>query len=82
MDEWRVEAFQQLKEAIKEQTLFVAPNDIRDFTIVCNTSEIGLGVVLLQWQYGEDMPLEFALKLLLPAERNWNTYKREGFAIR
>lgn len=82
MNECRVNAFNQLKELLKDHVMLAAPNDTGNFTTICDASYVGVGAVLMQQQGGKDMPLEFASKSLSLAEENWDTYEREGFVIR
>lgn len=76
------ESFRLLKTALAENTMLVAPAGKGQFVIICDASDKGLGAVLLQHQDNQLPVLEFASRVLTPAERNWPAYEREAFAIR
>ena len=51
------------------------------FYLKTDASNYALGAVLCQGEKEEEHPIEYVSRLLLPAERNYSTTKREAFAI-
>ncbi|GFV30705.1 retrovirus-related Pol polyprotein from transposon 297 [Trichonephila clavipes] len=53
----------------------------KPFLIRTDASNYALGAVLLQGEDKEEHPVEFASRLLNPAERNYSTTEREALAV-
>ncbi|GFT18930.1 transposon Tf2-9 polyprotein [Trichonephila clavipes] len=53
----------------------------KPFLIRADASNYALGAVLLQGEDKEEHPVEFASRLLNPAERNYSTTEREALAV-
>lgn len=70
-------AFNELKIAITQQLVLRLPDFFREFTIECNASEVGLGIVLMQ----EDQPIAFYSKVLEGRTLLLSTYKKELLAL-
>ena len=57
------------------------PDPNSPFIVETDASDVGLGAVLLQEVEGIDRVLEFASRVLTPAERNYSVTERECFAV-
>ena len=81
--EWtarRQTAFQTLKEMIRCD-LKLGIFDPQFPTILStDASDVGIGGVLSQIQYGKEIPIAFGHHTLTPRERGWAVNEREGFA--
>lgn len=75
-------AFEQIKQELSDRILLNVHKGSGRFVIVCDTSDIGIGAALLQFQDRNIEILEFASKSLTTTERNWDTRERECYAIR
>ncbi|GFX74317.1 retrovirus-related Pol polyprotein from transposon 297 [Trichonephila clavipes] len=68
--------YRKLSPPILKQADFSKPLLIR-----ADASKYALGAVLLQGEDKEEHPVEFASRLLNPAERNYSTIEREAIAV-
>ncbi len=75
-------AFQRIKSALTEEPVLRAPDFGCLFLLQTDTSETGLGAVLLQVQEGEEHPILFISRKLTPAEKNCATVEKEALAIK
>lgn len=53
----------------------------KGFIIKSNPSSYAIGAVLVQGEGLEEHPVEYASRLLLPAERNYSAAEREALAV-
>ena len=77
-------AFQTLKSRLTSSPILRLPvlNEGKPFILRSDTSDIGIGAVLLQEFEGEGkLPIAYASKKLLPQERNYSVIEKECLAI-
>ncbi|GFV87334.1 retrovirus-related Pol polyprotein from transposon 297 [Trichonephila clavipes] len=74
-------AFQTLKQCLVSPPILKQANFSKPFLIRTDASNYALGAVLLQGEDKEEHPIEFASRLLNPAERNYSTTEREALAV-
>ncbi|GFT20281.1 retrovirus-related Pol polyprotein from transposon 297 [Trichonephila clavipes] len=74
-------AFQTLKQCLVSPPILKHADFSKPFLIRTNASNYALGAVLLQGEDKEEHPVEFASRLLNPAERNYSTTEREALAV-
>ncbi|GFW56674.1 retrovirus-related Pol polyprotein from transposon 297 [Trichonephila clavipes] len=74
-------AFQTLKQCLVSPPILKQADFSKPFLIRTDASNYALGEVLLQGEDKEEHPVEFASRLLNPAERNYSTTEREALAV-
>ncbi|GFW42339.1 transposon Tf2-9 polyprotein [Trichonephila clavipes] len=74
-------AFQTLKQCLVSPPILKQADFSKPFLIRTDASNYALGAVLLQGEDKEEHPVEFASRLLNPAERNYSTTEREALAV-
>ncbi|GFX49431.1 retrovirus-related Pol polyprotein from transposon 17.6 [Trichonephila clavipes] len=74
-------AFQTLKQWLVSPPILKQADFSKPFLIRTDASNYALGAVLLQGEDKEEHPVEFASRLLNPAERNYATTEREALAV-
>ena len=82
--EWLEEqqhAFELLKAMIMLAPTLQRPAPNSPFIVQTDASDVGLGAVLLQEVEGLERVLEFASRVLAPAERNYSVTERECLAV-
>ncbi|GFW54724.1 integrase catalytic domain-containing protein [Trichonephila clavipes] len=83
-DKWPEEdqkAFQTLKQCLVSSPILKQADFSKPFLIRTGASNYALGAVLLQGEDKEEHPVEFASRLLNPAERNYSTTELEALAV-
>ena len=78
--------FDRFKQCIKEACTLHFPRYDLPWIIRCDASEHAVGAILFQVLTNDDgsvehQPIAFASKRFSDPARNWDTYKREAFAI-
>ncbi|GFX83124.1 transposon Tf2-6 polyprotein [Trichonephila clavipes] len=74
-------AFQTLKQCLVSPPILKQADFSKLFLIRTDASNYALGAVLIQGEDKEEHPVDFASRLLNPAERNYSTTEREALAV-
>ncbi|GFV26858.1 retrovirus-related Pol polyprotein from transposon 17.6 [Trichonephila clavipes] len=74
-------AFQTLKQCLVYPPILKQADFSKPFLIRTDASNYALGAVLLHGEDKEEHPVEFASRLLNPAERNYSTTEREAQTV-
>jgi hypothetical protein len=73
--------FLQLKEALMTPPVLQIPDFSKEFTLVCDTSDVAMSAVLHQ-NRGEDLaPIAYSIRLLSPAESKYSIFVKECLAV-
>lgn len=76
------QAFQKLKDALIEVPVLRVADLSNPYTLQKDGSERGLGALLSQVdEHGEEHPIAFASRKLLPQEMNYSPTKKECLAL-
>lgn len=75
------EAFNTLKRMLTSPPILQQVNEELPFVLKTDASNYALGAVLLQGEKESERTIEYASRLLLPAERNYSTTEREALAV-
>ena len=70
-------AFETLKQKLINAPLLALPNFSKTFEIECDTSGVGIGVMLLQ----EGHPIAYFSEKLKGSHINYSTYDKELYAL-
>ncbi|KAK2704414.1 hypothetical protein QYM36_016716 [Artemia franciscana] len=73
--------FENLKRALIETHVLATPDFSEDFVLQTDTSHTGVGGVLTQ-RDGEEQPIAFHSKKLVPAETRYSTVEKEALALK
>lgn len=82
---WNTEqqiAFEALKTSLISTPIVRQADENLLFVIRTDASDYALGAVLLQGEGHDEGPVEYASRLLIPAERNYYTTEREPLAVK
>ncbi|GFV71435.1 retrovirus-related Pol polyprotein from transposon 17.6 [Trichonephila clavipes] len=82
--QWGVDqqnAFQTLKNSLTTPPVLKQADGTKPYIIRTDASNYALGAVLLQGEGSDEHPIEYASRLLTPAERNYSTTEREALAV-
>lgn len=82
--EWtptREETFNKLKELLTTPPVLRQADPTLPFVLRTDASKYALGAVLAQGTGPEERPIEYASRLLSPAERNYTTTEREALGV-
>jgi hypothetical protein len=74
-------AFEEIKTAIISELVLVLSRDEGKFKVKTDTSNFGIGAILLQQQNGFWHLIAFMSKTLTEVERNYETYNKELLTI-
>lgn len=74
-------AFDELKKRLSSAPILVQADYNKPFVLRTDSSSYALGAVLLQGEGKDERPIEYASRLLIPAERNYSTTEREALAV-
>ena len=74
-------AFLEIKQMITTAPCLATADVDKPFFLFTDASSYALGAVLCQGSPEAPVPIEYASRLLIPAERNYNTTDREALAI-
>ena len=75
------EAFNTIKKLLTEEPLLQYPDFTKPFVLTTDASNEALGAVLSQVPMGQDLPVAYASRTLLNAEKNYSTREKELLAI-
>uniref|UniRef100_A0A8C5C6I6 Gypsy retrotransposon integrase-like protein 1 n=1 Tax=Gadus morhua TaxID=8049 RepID=A0A8C5C6I6_GADMO len=75
-------AFKTLREALCSEPVLITPDFNLPVIVHTDASEVGLGGVLSQVRAGEEHPITYVSRKLLPNERNYSTVEKEALAIK
>ncbi|GFX40575.1 retrovirus-related Pol polyprotein from transposon 17.6 [Trichonephila clavipes] len=74
-------AFQTLKNCLTTPPVLKQADGTQRYIIRIGASNYALGADLLQGEGSDEHPIEYASRLLTPAERNYSTTEREALAV-
>ncbi|GFY33715.1 transposon Tf2-6 polyprotein [Trichonephila clavipes] len=74
-------AFQTLKNSLTTPPVLKQADGTKPYIIRTDASNYALGAVLLQGEGSDEHPIEYASRLLTPAECNYSTTEREALAV-
>ena len=74
-------AFQDLKDALCEDTVLQSPDFSKPFILQTDASGVGLGAVLLQEDGDQRRPVAFISRKLCPRETRYSTIEKECLAV-
>ncbi|GFT27342.1 retrovirus-related Pol polyprotein from transposon 17.6 [Trichonephila clavipes] len=75
------ESFETLKMRLRTSPILKQADESKPFTIRTDASSYALGAVLLQGSGPDEHVIEYASRLMIPAERNYSTTEREALAV-
>ena len=79
----REKAFQSLKEALCSRPILRSPNLDKEFILQTDASNQGVGAVLSQFEIdGQEHPVAYFSRKLLPRETRYSTIEKECLAIK
>lgn len=82
--EWKtpqVKAFEKLKLLLSSAPILRQADPRLPYTLRTDASSYALGACLLQGEGEDERPVEYASRLLTPAEQNYSTTEREALAV-
>lgn len=74
-------AFDKLKMFLTTAPILRQADSQKPYIVKTDASNYALGAVLVQGEGKDEHPVEFASRLLTPAERNYSTTEREALAV-
>lgn len=74
-------AFNMLKQLLTSSPILRQADSRLPYILKTDASSYALGAVLLQGEGPDERPIEYASRLLTPAERNYHTTEREALAV-
>lgn len=77
----QMEAFAELKRLLSNPPILRQADPSEPYTLRTDASNYALGAVLLQGDGAEERPVEYASRLLTPAEIKYSTTEREALAV-
>ena len=75
-------AFGTLRRALCWEPVLITPDFALALIVHTDASEVGLGGVLSQIWVGEEHPITYISRKLLPNERNYSKVEKEALAIK
>lgn len=75
------QAFNELQRLLTTAHILQQADPSKSYTLRTDASQYALGAALLQGEGPEERPIEFASRLLTPAEMNYSTTEREALAL-
>jgi hypothetical protein len=80
-DEVQQTTFERLKEALSTPPCLQIPDFSREFTLVCDASDVAISAVHHQKQEEELAPVAYSSRLLPPAERRYSIQEKQCLAV-
>ena len=74
-------SFDKLKELLTSPPILQQAKENERFYIRTDASNYALGAVLMQGEGSNERPIEYASRLMLPAESNYSTTEHEALAV-
>lgn len=74
-------AFERLKTQLVSAPILRQADETKPYVLRTDSSSYCLGAVLLQGEGLDERPIEYASRLLTPAEKNYTTTEREALAV-
>ncbi|GFV36626.1 retrovirus-related Pol polyprotein from transposon opus [Trichonephila clavipes] len=74
-------AFQTLKNSLTTPPVLKQADGTKPYIIRTDASNYAIGAVLLQGEGSDEHPIEYASRLLTPAERKYSTTEREALSV-
>lgn len=74
-------AFDELKTLLTTTPILQQADESKPFIIRTDASGYAIGAVLVQGEKEDEHPIEYASRLLIPAETNYSTIEREALAV-
>lgn len=75
------QSFEKLKAQLVSAPILRQADETKPYVLRTDSSGYCLGAVLLQGEAVDERPIEYASRLLTPAEKNYNTTEREALAV-
>lgn len=75
-------AFRTLKERVCSSSVLQVPDFSQRFVVQVDASATGIGAVLAQGIAGEEKPVVFLSRKLMPRETRYSTIEKECLAIK
>lgn len=70
-----------MKSLLTTSPVLQQADETKPFIIRTDASGYAIGAVLVQGEKEEEHPIEYASRLLIPAEQNYSTIEREALAV-
>ena len=77
----RDEAFTTLKDLLTSEPLLQYPDSTKPFVLTTDASNEALGAILSLGTIGRDLPIAYASRMLINAEKNFSTTEKELLAV-
>lgn len=81
MEQETNEAFNALKDLLASEPLLQYPDITKPFVLTTVASNEALGMIISQGPIGQDLPITYANRTLINAEKNYSTTEKEHLAI-
>lgn len=75
-------AFNTLNRQMCSGPILISPDFTKAFIVQVDASAVGIGAVLAQGDMGEERPIAFLSRKLLPRESRYSTVEKEGLVIK
>jgi len=73
--------FQHLKSQLISRPILQYPDFSKQFILIAEASNSGLGAVMSQWPVGHDLPVAYAIRRLKNAETHYTINEKELLAV-
>jgi hypothetical protein len=79
--EWQQNAFDRVNEALCSISVLAYPDFLKEFILTTDASKTTVGAILSQIQHGVERPINFGIRQLNQAERNYSASELNLLAI-